>query len=156
MYKIKRFFKKLIKLVKAIPLIWNDEDWDYDYLLLLMQWKLSNMENFLRSSLCVSEGSTDRADEIKDTLKLLQEYWEPEETCLKELNITPIETSYVFVPAEGCGSRLVEINKATNEPLTEEEEAEFGKIHVNLYKVQEDKWKKFWDSIKENAQGWWD
>ena len=48
--KIKRLFRRtfsnLKNLCRWFPVIWRDKDWDYCYLLDVMEFKLKNMEDF--------------------------------------------------------------------------------------------------------------
>ena len=37
MYKLKHFYKKIVKILKYLPILWQDEDWDYYYLLMLLK-----------------------------------------------------------------------------------------------------------------------
>ena len=50
MYKIKRFFKKIVRVLEFIKLGWQDEDWDFDYMLELIKFKCEKMRKYLTSS----------------------------------------------------------------------------------------------------------
>lgn len=43
MKSIRRFTRRLKRLFKWTPVIWKDEDWDYEYLLKITQFKLEQM-----------------------------------------------------------------------------------------------------------------
>jgi len=64
MYKINKFFKKIKKLFDYIPIIWNDEDWDYFYFLNLMEFKMNRMEDYFRNH-GMSTDNIEVADQIK-------------------------------------------------------------------------------------------
>ena len=50
MYKIKRFFNKIIRILEFIKLGWRDEDWDYEYMLDLIEFKCKKMRKYLTNS----------------------------------------------------------------------------------------------------------
>lgn len=62
MKSIRKFTRRLKRLFKWTPVIWKDEDWDYEYLLKLTQFKLESMAelhtkegNAMNSKLYASE-----------------------------------------------------------------------------------------------------
>ena len=48
----RKFTRRLKRLFKWIPIIWKDEDWDYEYFLKIAQFKLESM-----AELHVKEGN---------------------------------------------------------------------------------------------------
>ena len=50
MYRIKRFFNKIIKILQYIPLLWKDEDWDVAYLLRIIDFKVQKMVKYVRKN----------------------------------------------------------------------------------------------------------
>lgn len=47
MYKIKRFFKRFYNLYRWLPIIWQDQDWDTDYIWEVWKFKLKNQAEYL-------------------------------------------------------------------------------------------------------------
>ena len=43
MKPIRKFTRRLKRLFKWTPVIWKDEDWDYEYFLIIAQFKLEQM-----------------------------------------------------------------------------------------------------------------
>ena len=41
-------YKSTLNLIKWIPIIWNDRDWDWYYLIVLIQFKIKKMEKYHR------------------------------------------------------------------------------------------------------------
>ena len=37
------------KLINWIPIIWKDRDWDYEFLLIILEHKITSMEKFYSS-----------------------------------------------------------------------------------------------------------
>lgn len=61
-----RKIKKIIKIIKYIKLLWENEDWDRDYLMKLIIFKLERMERVFRSGMC--ESSPKMADTINEII----------------------------------------------------------------------------------------
>ncbi len=49
MYKIKQKIKQLRKLIRWIPIIWRDRDWDYYFIYEILKQKLIDTEDHTRS-----------------------------------------------------------------------------------------------------------
>ena len=155
MFKIKRFFRKLLKVFSVLPVIWKDEDWDFEYLLDLLKWKLSNMKRgFERYG--IAEDSLKSAEEIKEVLHLIDVYLDPEEAFKEKYRRLSFSPTHVSVPVENGCSRLMDIDSSTGKPLTTEQEEELLSNIRNSYEFQQETWNKIWDLIKENGQRWWD
>jgi len=41
-----KLFKKIKNLLEYFPIIWNDEDWDYAYMLDIIEYKLKRMSKY--------------------------------------------------------------------------------------------------------------
>lgn len=61
---VKRMKRRIHNLIKWFPLIWNDRDTDYRYLLEMQLLKVTNMEEFFRYGKTVSEDSPKVAEEM--------------------------------------------------------------------------------------------
>ena len=154
LWGLKRFLRRLWKALRIIPVIWQDEDWDFDYLLDLIKWKLENMKKYF-GEYDYLEDHAKVAQEIEEVIKNIDDY-EDHITAYQKENSIPVETIYVSVPVENGCHRLMEIDKDTEKPLTEEQEEKIGNYYKYLYKFQQEKWEKIWDIVKDKAQGWWD
>ena len=49
-YTIKGYFRKTIKILQYIPILWIDEDWDYGYILSLLRYKLDRTRKNFRKN----------------------------------------------------------------------------------------------------------
>lgn len=47
LWRLKEFTRSLINLCRWFPILWRDRDWDYDYLLILMERKLLYMSQHM-------------------------------------------------------------------------------------------------------------
>jgi len=56
--------RRIKNIVRWIPVLWGDEQYDYGYLLEVMRFKLTLMENFFRSGKTNVTSALETADEI--------------------------------------------------------------------------------------------
>jgi hypothetical protein len=61
--------RKIKRLIDWLPVIWNDYDWDYHALYVIMRKKLSRMEPAIRDGCAITSEST--ADDIHFAVMLL-------------------------------------------------------------------------------------
>lgn len=54
--------KKLLKIIKWIPILWKDEDWDHSYFIAIMRFKLERMFEFFNSSRSVTNWNTHKSE----------------------------------------------------------------------------------------------
>ena len=64
-WRIKRLFSKIRKLVRWIPVIWNDYEWDHCYFLQILSFKLKLMEEFYKSDKAISVDSKKLAKDMR-------------------------------------------------------------------------------------------
>lgn len=71
-YFIKQNILNIRRIIKYIPLIWKDRDWDYGFLLELEKAKLTNMlEYFKTSDIIIEDDKKEIIKYIKLSIKLL-------------------------------------------------------------------------------------
>lgn len=127
LYKIKRFFKKIAKIISYLPILWRDEDWDFEFLVDLVAFKVERMSNCLGSSPFV-DGRDMRID-MNQVLDHINNF----KNSIDMYNeINDIETSSDY--------------NVNNIP-------DYVK---SVYAFEEDEWNKIWDTIKNRGQYWWD
>ena len=144
--RLRHFFFQVVRVFQYIPVIWKDEDWDYEYLLELMDYKLGRMEKRVGKF-----GTPEEVEQIRETRKFINNYINYEEGYARDVEPEPFELDF-DISTNG----MVAINKATNKPLTEEEDKIHTEYIKNQYKYQEEQWGKIWDNLKKYLQGWWD
>ena len=49
MRALRELYRSIVSVIKWFPIIWNDRNWDYSYLLLMLEHKLLNMEQYFRN-----------------------------------------------------------------------------------------------------------
>jgi len=70
MYKIKQTIKQLRKLIRWIPVIWKDRDWDYYFVYEILKQKLIDTENYIRKD-GVHMFNNEDADSILKAIELI-------------------------------------------------------------------------------------
>ena len=156
---ISRIFQKIIKIFQYIPIIWNDEDWDYDYLLLLLEYKLNRIKKCIRKNNIIVESEISQIEtSIDKTLDAINKYdnyielfpmIDPEEMyCVEHYwKLNPDRNTYSLAYMFVDGKDVPE----------DHEFYKYDKKYINrLYKWQQACWNRIWNTIRDSAQSWWD
>ena len=65
-----KYIRRIIKVIKWLPIIWRDRDWDQHYFFEILRFKLKNMEKFFRHDANYVYAEKD-ADRMKVCIMLL-------------------------------------------------------------------------------------
>jgi hypothetical protein len=79
MYRIKRFFRKCRNVLRWIPTIWKDEDWDQTYIYDMLLLKLERQRDFFLSDRAYAANAKETANQIQtaiDLLHMTRDSWE--------------------------------------------------------------------------------
>ena len=71
MYRIKFKIKQLRKLIRWIPIIWKDRDWDYYFVYEILKQKLIDTEKYIRKDGLHVFNEHD-ADSIKTAIEMIE------------------------------------------------------------------------------------
>lgn len=151
-YKVKRFISNLYDY---LPIIWNDFNFDYYYLLKLMDFKLKKMESVLEKH----DGDNKiSAQEIRDALKILDRILKDgyESEIMKDHDEKWGEIEMEFHPTED-GYSTLEINRK-NVLSKEDKEIEIAEFMARMDQADQNKKqdiKKFFQILSDKIQGWW-
>ena len=162
--RIKRVVNKVITEIRNLPyniknifgwskVLWNNFDWDHDYLLVILEYKLTKMKKYFENSkwIDVEEGSK-TAKEIDVCLqacnKLLDEEYK-NEIYEKFYDKYPIASLEEWIDEQG---RTVHGMK----PMAKEERKEFKKAYKLADKTSKDLRHQLFDNMRDNLEGWWD
>lgn len=136
--RIDTFFRSIhigIKnIFKYLPIIWNDRDWDYEYCVKLLRFKLKNMSKYLKEEDILFE--VDRICEEIDTTVEYIDNW------LNAYDIYENDNQELLQQLRDEHNSY-EHNKLEKEYCTK------------CYEFEEEQWSKIWLSINKNMQGWW-
>jgi len=70
MYRIKNKIRQIRKLIRWVPIIWNDRDWDYYFIYEMLKQKLIDQEQFIRKYGVHLYNEVD-ADNIKTAIEMI-------------------------------------------------------------------------------------
>jgi len=159
MHKIKRFLGKIIKIFQYMPLLWNDEDWDFQYLLDLIEFKLKRIKKCIRQNDIIVEHEINEIEQgISKTLDAINKY-------NNELDLFPMLDPEELFNVERFRKRNNDRNTISmcyrfvdgkEVPECHEFYIYQAKYINRLYKWQQACWKRIWGTIKNDAQKWWD
>lgn len=133
------FSKRAKNCIKYFPLIWNDRDWDYHYILILLKTKLEKMIPIFENG--YHTGSKKSAKEIKICVNLLERL---------------IEDNYISLSSDEIEKRLGKTQRREIElkggglqlEVWNGDEEEYNKNQEKYYKIKKSIYKK-WDRKKK-------
>ncbi len=122
---------RLKRIIEWVPILWNDEDWDYAYLLKIIDYKLGRMKLSMRDGHATD--SPKRAHEISTAQFLL---WNMDHDPDDEWDLW-----YNTHAAEDL-----------SDPMTKEKR----KALKLSGERRERNWAAFWEFMSKNMRNWWD
>lgn len=148
--KLCRKISKSVKnLIVWFPIIWKDRNWDEDYLLEIIGFKLKQMSKFHKK-----HGFSVEADSVAEELKKLSKLVEKitnddyNSERMEEL-VNKVEFSFSEKDSNGMYTL-----KSTG--LTNEESKEMLNLEHELYKLKRKDLDRVFDTMKERIEYWWD
>jgi len=157
MYKVKKFFQKIKRVFQFIPIAWNDEDWDYDYLLELIKFKCEKMRSYFRkSNILCEKDSKEIIVGLNRTLFYIECYRNPEILYKNRYGEFKLNVGYRSEPCENGCYRMISINKDTKEDLTPEEDEKYSEYLKKRMDLEQESWNTIFKTISEEGQKWWD
>ena len=160
---VNRFFFRLSCVFGYVKLAWQDQDWDFVYLLLVIQHKLRRMRVHF-----VTHDIVENAQKIGSLLKELEDAIDRviDDDFCKELYSEHDEKwgeiSFEREPVYGLDGEVkfwrVETQRknVVTEEDKENEKEEFSKIMKKHVDQREEDVKKVFDTMRDNLQSWWD
>lgn len=160
-YNIKNGLKNIIKY---LPIIWNDRQFDYNYLLILLEHKLKLTEEFFNSDephILEAKRVADEVKHCKDILHQLinttyeDKYWDklnkkyPER---KEITFIPAESEKERVE-QGLPPRMYKMNAPDR---NDEYHTDIKHMFELIEKERKDLYNDLFNTINTNIEGWWD
>ena len=161
LYFFKRKYRQIKNVIRWIPIVWKQFDFDYNYALDAFKFQLEKTADFLESDKAHTVEAKNNASRIRMVLRLMEKVYNEEYACEYQEQIKELygESRFEFVPSikrEGC-FEMEEIYdiKYSNKQL---KEIEIKK--QELFKKSEEKQKRahklLWELIEHNIQNWWD
>lgn len=145
-------------LIGWFPIVWKDRDWDYNFLLLLMRFKLKRMEKEFRSYNDTIVSNKLSADKIRECVLLLDRIIEDKYTAFDKHDKKWGEPDFKFVNTDN--PELTELKIVRPNVKTDEDERQERKEWSRCLKhedaLKEQDWKRFYDNLIKYMKGWWD
>lgn len=151
---IRNFKVGILNLIKWFPIIWNDRDWDYNYLLILLKFKLENMSYRLYTD-DISTVCRKNSKKIDKAVKILSRMIEDE-----------YDSNHLKDHDKKWGKLKMTVSPDTfqlnfNRPnvKTQDEKEKEHKEYIGLMKKSERArkrdYKNFFQLLETNIRGWW-
>ena len=166
-YPFKDFYRRVKNVLRWLPTIWKDRDWDNSYITEILIKKLEFTRDFYLSDKAYSAEAEKVADEIKeaiDRLHMTRDSWEfYEDLAMEQLEQKWGKTTFDFVPYkydEYGNILLYEMESETEKVNTEVEEEQYCKeFRETLDKARKQYMKdkiKAYKFIAKNIDKWWE
>lgn len=139
-------------IFRWFPIIWYDRDWDYNYLLIVMGFKMKNMSELQRK-----HGTGINAQEIADDLQELSEVIDRlvGKSGYGEIHSKRIELSKK-IRLETVYDEGLKMNRLIVGGLTEDERKELRRLGEIEKQLREKDYNYLFDKIKSDLRKWWD
>ena len=155
--KIRTIFKKIKKIIQYIPILWKDEDWDFEYILILLKFKLNRIKNTIyQNNIIAKHEQRNIFIGINKTISHIDNYIRDIDAFEEIYGELPFEISF---KTEKCGNgrySQIMLNKNTQKPLTEEEKNLYYDYVLKATEFQQKEWELMFDTIKQEGQKWWE
>lgn len=155
--KIKRTIEKIKKIIDYIPILWNDEDWDFEYLLLLLKFKLNRIKKCIhKNDIIVKHEQREIFIGINQAVHHIDNYLNSDEAFEEYVGKMPFEVGFKTEKNNEGYYNLITLNKQTQKPLTKEQDEIYNKYLIDKNNFQQKEWELIFDTIKQEGQKWWD
>jgi hypothetical protein len=160
MFVVKRFFRRVKRVMDFLPMIWKGYDYDYRYAIELFQYQLERTADFMESDRVLTVDADIRARRIRTAVELLQKVYDEEYGCeyqdkLKEMYGENVLDWSFEDTGDGDGSSYLRYRYEMWDNAEE-----ITKVKYKLYDESKAKQKRaeelVWKFISHNIRYWWD
>jgi len=168
-YPFRDFYRRVRNVLRWLPTIWKDRDWDHSYINEILIRKLEFTRDFYLSDKPYSSEASRTADEIQEAISRLhqtRDSWEfYEDSALEQLELKWGRTTFKSIPYGYAkdGSVLtyqMETVYDNEKVFTPEDKEQYSKEYREAMKqAQKDYMKdkiKAYKFIAKNIDKWWD
>ena len=166
-YPFRDFYRRVKNVLRWLPIIWKDRDWDDSYITEILIKKLEFTRDFYLSDKAYSAEADKVAEQIQEAIDRLhqtKDSWEfYEDPAMEQLQQKWGLTSFSFEPYEydENGDVLTyEMKSKTEKVNTEEEEEQYNKEFKEASKIAHKQYMKdkkdAYKFIAKNIDKWWD
>ena len=160
MFVVKRFFRRVKRVMDFLPMIWKGYDYDYRYAIELFQYQLERTADFMESDRVLTVDADIRARRIRTAVELLQKVYDEEYGCeyqdkLKEMYGENVLDWSFEDTGDGDGSSYLRYRYEMWDNA-EEIQRMMNKLFLESQAKQERAEKLVWKFISHNIRYWWD
>jgi len=159
--RIRGFFKKIKRIIKWIPTLWNMYDFDYQYAINVFKLQLSSLADLMESDNAFAVDSKLRAGKIRTAIRLMDKVYNEDYAMeyMDEIQKIYGKSSMDFIKKDG-DSDLYTLTTTYEKDYSEEEIKKIEEHRSELMFKSKQKQKRahklLWDFIEHNIQSWWD
>lgn len=161
-YFIKRKIWQIKNIIKWLPIIWNQYDFDYSYAIEVFKFQLQKTATFLKSDKTYTKCAKERGERLQMIIDLMTKVYD--EDYSSEF-VSQIEAIYGkdilnhrFIPSEKEG--YSELKHAYELEETPEKIKEITEKKHELFLKSNEKQKRahklLWSLVEHNIEGMWD
>jgi len=161
-YFFKRKYRQIKNVIRWIPVIWNNFDFDYRYALEAFKFQLNNIATHMESDKAVTMTAAQRAQKIRTITKLMDKVYD-EDYALEYFD----EIERLYGPREmnwedddtregySTYQEFIYEREYTQEQLKAISKHE-SRLHKESQAKQEKAHKLLWKLMEHNIRGFWD
>lgn len=160
---IKRKIWQIKNVIKWLPKIWNQYDFDYRYSIEVFKFQLQKQVQFLESDKALTLCAKNTASRIRMVIRLMDKVYdedyalEYQDEFEKIYGKGSLKMNFISLKDKSNYSEM-----KYNYQLNEDEDMveEMDQVHQNLFLRSHEKQKRahklLWDLVEHNIQRWWD
>ncbi len=143
LWPLVRTYRKVVKIVQWLPLLWRDEDFSYGYLLDIIQYKLRRMADHIEAN-DRHVGCRPTVKSMRITAQHIDSYKNPSGySVVKDLKLN-------WQPLENGNYRLLPATYTyENFPFA-------AHSRKNITAMEKWHWEQIWERLKKDGQSYWD
>lgn len=142
--KVYGIYRRVKKIIEYIPLLWKDEDWDYCYLIDMLDYKLKRMAKCIDDNDIIADKEIVIGD-INIVRKHIEEFNNPKEHECRirgDLIKTGDVVDDIIFAVNKCRS-CIRRGKCSEE-------------YIELDALEHKSWENIWDTLKDKGRSFWD
>ena len=160
MFVVKRFFRRVKRVINFLPIIWKGYDFDYRYAIELFQYQLKRTAEMMESDQSLTVDADIRARRIRTAVELLQKVYDEEYGCeyqdkLKEMYGENVLDWSFEDTGDGDGSSYLRYRYEMWDNA-EEVQRMMNKLFLESQAKQKRAEELVWKFISHNIRYWWD
>lgn len=149
--------KKIKNIIRWVPVLWKDRDFDHVYLLIILRQKLKHMEEFFRSEYAYKINSKRDANNIHKCILLLNRLIEDEYTAFDTYYKKWGEIEFRFEDVDNELSQLfIDIENVKTKEDKERETKEFRKCCQHEEDLRNQDLSYLFKIMRKHIRTWWD